>query len=192
MADQPNNPNQPQKIVANKGWSKGTPRQRPAPPPTPPATPSVTSAPPGILAQAKSLVDAYMSRGITQDKRCDEDTKKTRLASCHGVESAGIPPCQYRKDSTAEEGRYYCGECGCGDRKATWLNAKSPEDYTKLDFPKVVCPLNMPGFTNYTPADQETVERSMKYDFTRKRQIEKLVTITVKATDANTTQTQND
>ena len=189
MADQPNNPNQPQKIVASKGWSKGTPKQRPAPPPTPPATPAVTSVPASIIDQAKSLVDAYMSRGITQDKRCDEETKKVRLASCHGSAADGIAPCQYRKNSSAEEGRFYCGECGCGDRKATWLNAKTPEDYTKLDFPRVVCPLNMPGFTNYTPSDQETVERSMKYDFTRKRQIEKLVNITVKATDADSTQT---
>jgi hypothetical protein len=138
--------------------------------------------PPSILNKVKSIVNSYASRGITQDKRCDSNTKRIRSISCHGDESLGIAPCSFRRISK-EEGRYYCGECGCGDRPATWLNSKTPEDYTKLDFPTVVCPLNMPGFTNYTPAIKETVARKMKYDFTRKEQIERSVDLTIKQTD---------
>lgn len=181
MAEQ--NPNSGKRIVATGGWSKGTPKQRPtAPPPGPVPTPP-PEHPPSLLNKVKSVVEAYASRGITQDKRCDEGTKKVRSVSCHGDEASGIAPCPFRRNSSAEEGRYYCGECGCGDRKATWLNAKDPNEYTKLDFPKVVCPLNMPGFSNYTPSAEETVERRMKYDFSRKEQIEQRVSLTIKRTD---------
>lgn len=175
-------PNNGKKIVATGGWSKGTARQ-PAAAPVP--TPNIQPQhPPSLIEKVKSAVDAYASRGITQDKRCADDIKKTRLISCHGDPERGIAPCPFRRDSSAEEGRYYCGECGCGDRKATWLNAKQPEDYTKLDFPRVVCPLNMPGFTNYTPSAEESVERKMRYDFSRKEQIERQVDLTIKQTDA--------
>jgi len=183
-APTPNN-GKGKKIVATGGWSRGTPKKHP---PRTPATPVPTPRPqhpPSLLSKVKSAVDSYASRGITQDKRCDEDTKKIRLISCHGDEERGIAPCQFRIDSKTEKGRFYCAECGCGDRKATWLNAKQPEDYTKLDFPKVVCPLNMPGFTNYTSSAEETVERRMKYDFSRKEQIERQVDLTIKKTDAS-------
>lgn len=176
-------PNNGKKIVATGGWSKGGVRPTvppPGPVPTPPPGPQ---HPPSLIDKMKSVVEAYASRGVTQDKRCDADTKRIRSVSCHGDESLGIAPCPFRRNSNAEAGRFYCGECGCGDRQATWLNAKSPEDYTKLDFPKVVCPLQMPGFSNYTPSAEETVERRMKYDFTRKEQIERSVDLTIKKTD---------
>jgi len=176
-------PNNGKKIVATGGWSKGGVRPTvppPGPVPTPPPGPQ---HPPSLINKMKSVVEAYASRGVTQDKRCDADTKRIRSVSCHGDQSLGIAPCPFRRNSNAEEGRFYCGECGCGDRQATWLNAKSPEDYTKLDFPKVVCPLQMPGFSNYTPSAEETVERRMKYDFTRKEQIERSVDLTIKKTD---------
>jgi hypothetical protein len=179
----PNNgSNRPNRIVAGGSWTRGSkPAPKAAPAPTPPPTPNLVSS---ILDKTKSVVDSYMSRGITQDKRADEETKLKRIISCHGDANAGIPPCPYRGDSKAEEGRYYCLECGCGDRQATWLNAKTPDDYTKLDFPRVVCPLQMPGFTNYVEADKEPPERCMRYDFTRKRQVEQhLVTLTIRRTD---------
>jgi hypothetical protein len=177
-------PNNGKKIIATGGWSKSPNARTPAalPVPTPVSTPG-PQHPPSLLNKVKSAVEAYASRGITQDKRCTEDIKKTRLVSCHGDPERGIAPCPFRRDSSAEEGRYYCGECGCGDRKATWLNAKQPDDYTKLDFPKVVCPLNMPGFSNYTPSADESVERRMRYDFSRKEQIERQVDLTIKQTD---------
>jgi hypothetical protein len=177
-------PNNGKKIIATGGWSKSPNARTPAavPVPTPVSTPG-PQHPPSLLNKVKSAVEAYASRGITQDKRCTEDIKKTRLVSCHGDPERGIAPCPFRRDSSVEEGRYYCGECGCGDRKATWLNAKQPDDYTKLDFPKVVCPLNMPGFSNYTPSADESVERRMRYDFSRKEQIERQVDLTIKQTD---------
>jgi len=183
-------PNKGKKIIATGGWRKaGTPANnrpianQPIPTPAPQVKSEQPQHPPSLLNKVKSAVEAYASRGITQDKRCDEETKKVRSISCHGDSERGIAPCEFRRDSKVEEGRFYCGECGCGDRAATWLNAKQPEDYTKLDFPKVVCPLNMPGFSNYTPASEETVERRMKYNFTRKEQIERLVDLTIKKTD---------
>jgi hypothetical protein len=58
-----------------------------------------------------------------------------------------------QKDPTKK----YCGGCGCGDRKGTWLIAE-PKEYSKLDYPKVVCPLNMPGFTNYEESSPDEAE----------------------------------
>lgn len=185
MSTQNPNGKNPNRIVASGGWSKGANKQRPvAPTPVPTPPPQGFT---GFMQKARSVVDSYVSRGITQDKRIDDETKKVRLVSCHGDPSLGIEPCPFRRESTVEVGRYYCGECGCGDRQATWLNAKTPEDYTKLDFPRVVCPLNMPGFTNYAESSAETVERRMKYDFSRKEKIERTVQLTIKKTDEQNT-----
>ena len=52
----------------------------------------------------------------------------------------------------------FCGGCGCGDKKGTWLVADQ-ENYSKLDYPKLHCPLTMPGFANYKESDSdESVE----------------------------------
>lgn len=186
MTDQ--TPNPVKKIVATGDWSKGSPQQNPAPPAPIAVTPVPNNLPPALnpslLAKAKSMAEAYASRGFLQNKRCDEQTRKIRAISCHGDETLGIAPCPFRKPSSFQEGRFYCGECGCGDRQVTWLNAPTPEEYTKLDFPKVVCPLNMPGFSNYLPTDSESDERKAKYDFSRKTQIERSVDLTIKETDA--------
>lgn len=173
-------PNPGKKIISTGDWTKGVPRQRP-PQPTPAPRPKGPSQ--GFLEKMKSITESYASRGFSQDKRCDEQTKRVRSVSCHGDSELGIPPCPFRRESKVEEGRFYCGECGCGDRQATWLNAKTPQDYTKLDFPKVVCPLNMPGFSNYTKSTEESPERKAQYDFSRKEQIEKSVDLTIKQTD---------
>lgn len=171
------------KIVAYGSWSKGGTSPRPAVPLTPLPTPN-PNAISGLIGKAKSAIDSYASRGVTQNKRVNEAVKQVRMLSCHGNPELGIPPCQGRKESVAEAGRYFCGECGCGDRAATWLNNKTAEDYTKLDFPRVACPMNMPGFTNHIERSKETVERCMKYDFTRKEQIERHIALTIKQTNA--------
>lgn len=185
MADK--TPPNGKKIIATGSWTRGgVPRQNSIPEPkitvTPPPFPR-NPPPPSLMSKMRSAVDAYVSRGVMQDKKCPAEVKKIRSISCHGDESLGIPPCPFRKPSALQDGRFYCGECGCGDRHATWLNSDDPEEYIKLDFPKLVCPLNMPGFSNYTPLAEETEERKSQYDFSRKEQIEKKVDLTIKATD---------
>jgi len=93
-----------------------------------------------------SLAMAYASRGIT-NKKVDADIKKLRVLSCFGNDL--ISPCEHLKQSK-QPNRHYCGGCGCGDRKGTWLLGEG-EEYSKLDFPKLGCPLKMPGFMNYDP-----------------------------------------
>ena len=44
-----------------------------------------------------------------------------------------------------------------GDRKGTWLLAEGDE-YSKLDYPRLSCPLNMPGFTNYEKSKPDEAE----------------------------------
>ena len=88
------------------------------------------------------------SRGLG-NKKTDLPTKQLRVVSCFGgIEN--IPPCPYLMESKVDSTKHFCGRCGCGDKKMTWLVAKS-EDYSKLDYPLLNCPLHMPGFTNYDP-----------------------------------------
>lgn len=106
---------------------------------------------PTIIDKAKSFTKSMISRGIT-DKKCTKETKELRMISCHGDTTKNIPPCDKRKGSTKFQDSFYCGACGCGDKKGTQLiniMVDGKETYSKLDYPIVQCPLKMPGFSNY-------------------------------------------
>lgn len=124
---------------------------------------------PNILSMIQSYAMSVASKGFF-DKKTDKPTKQLRVLSCFGNENSGgtLPQCPNLKPSSTE-GKFYCGACGCGDRKQTWLNGNDTE-YTKLDFPKVNCPLKMPGFTNYEPSSP--IE--MKDSNSRKNYIENI------------------
>jgi hypothetical protein len=114
------------------------------------------------LKKALSMIQSYSmavaSRGL-KDKKVDKTVKQLRVLSCFGNEHVGgeLPPCVHLKKS-ATDGKFFCGGCGCGDRKNTWLNG-SDEEYSKLDYPSVNCPLSMPGFSNYSMSlPQEAIE----------------------------------
>jgi hypothetical protein len=87
------------------------------------------------------------------------------VLSCFGNQAQGgvLPPCEHLKKSSTD-GKFFCGGCGCGDRKGTWLSPDSPE-YSKLDYPKLNCPLQMPGFTNYerSKPDESTSPITRRY-----------------------------
>jgi len=109
-----------------------------------------------IFEKAKSMAQAYASRGFSNNK-AEPLVKSLRVLSCHG--NTDLPPCPHRMKSEKFKDSYYCGACGCGDRAPTQLinviNDEGKEEYSKLDFPKVVCPLNMPGFSNYEKWKEE-------------------------------------
>ena len=106
------------------------------------------------FTKVASFAKAVASRGIT-NKKTDVFTKKLRVISCFGDSciSGELPPCEHLKNSKAA-GKFYCGGCGCGDRKATWLVSDAKE-YSKLDYPNLSCPLKMPGFTDYEISSAE-------------------------------------
>jgi len=110
-----------------------------------------------IIDKAKSFTQSVASRGVKNNK-APEETVTLRQLSCHGDESLGLPPCPHRIDSQKFTGSHYCGACGCGDKQITLLTSVTINgkmlDYTKLHFPKVTCPLQMPGFTNYQSCSQ--------------------------------------
>jgi len=116
------------------------------------------------FTQIQSFATSLLSRGI-KNKKIDESTKRLRVLSCFGDASIGgkIKPCQALQKSGVREGRFFCGGCGCGDKQRTWLVSDS-EEYSKLDYPKLTCPLKMPGFSNY--------EKSANKETSRKFQIE--------------------
>jgi hypothetical protein len=116
------------------------------------------------IGMAKSFATAIASRGFT-DNKVNKPTKQLRVLSCFGNTHQGgeLIPCEHLKESKTE-GKHFCGGCGCGDKPMTWLVAQG-EEYSKLDYPKLNCPLNMPGFTNYTPStpDESTSPITRKF-----------------------------
>lgn len=110
------------------------------------------------LSMVQNFATALASRSIN-NKKINTPIKQLRVLSCFGNQNSGgvLPPCEHLKESEVSEGKHYCGACGCGDKKMTWLVQKS-DNYSKLDYPKVACPLQMPGFSNYvisTPDESE-------------------------------------
>lgn len=110
------------------------------------------------MSMLQSFATAIASRGLA-DNKVSKAVKQLRVLSCFGnMDSGGVvPPCEHLKESSTA-GKYYCGGCGCGDSERTWLISEG-EKYSKLDYPKLQCPLSMPGFTNYQSSnDEEGIE----------------------------------
>jgi len=119
------------------------------------------------LGMAKNFAKSVISRGLN-DKKVDMTTKQLRVISCFGDDNDLIP-CEYLRQSEQDSTKSFCGGCGCGDRKATWLVADGSE-YSKLDYPKLSCPLQMPGFTNYEESEPDEAEEPV----TRRYYIEQM------------------
>lgn len=100
------------------------------------------------LSMMQSFASAITSRGLKNEK-VTKPIKQLRVLSCFGDKGQGgvLPPCEHLKNSKTP-GKHFCGGCGCGDRQGTWLVAEG-DQYSKLDYPRLSCPLQMPGFSNY-------------------------------------------
>lgn len=122
------------------------------------------------LSMVQNFAAALASRGVT-NKKINPPIKQLRVLSCFGNQKQGgeLPPCEHLMDSETGEGKNFCGACGCGDKKMTWL-IQEADEYSKLDFPKVACPLQMPGFTNYIISTEDESEEPV----TRKYYIENI------------------
>ena len=121
------------------------------------------------MTMVQSFASAITSRGFNNEK-VTIPIKQLRVISCFGNQAQGgvLPPCEHLKKSSTE-GKFYCGGCGCGDRKGTWLLSEGDE-YSKLDYPRLTCPLQMPGFVNYEKSKSDESEPPI----TRRYYIEQL------------------
>ena len=106
------------------------------------------------MSMLQSFATAIASRGI-QDNKVQKAVKQLRVLSCFGNQSSGgvVPPCEHLRESSTP-GKFFCGGCGCGDREGTWLISDG-DKYSKLDYPKLNCPLAMPGFSNYQQSKED-------------------------------------
>jgi hypothetical protein len=122
------------------------------------------------LSMVQSFAVALASRSLG-NKKINKPIKQLRVLSCFGNQNNGgvLPPCEYLEESKIGEGQHICGGCGCGDAKRTWLVQHSSE-YSKLDYPQLQCPLQMPGFSNYVVSDSDEAEEPV----TRKYYIENI------------------
>tara|TARA_R100000458_G_C8278107_1_gene253949 strand:- start:5925 stop:6353 length:429 start_codon:yes stop_codon:yes gene_type:complete len=126
----------------------------------------------------QSFARSVASRGLT-NKKADIAVKQLRVLSCFGDKNIGgkIERCEHLRASETP-GKHYCGNCGCGDKPRTWL-LSNDEKYSKLDYPKLNCPLSMPGFSNYKT---ETQRDTRKFDIER-YDVENLSKIAVSSPD---------
>lgn len=111
-----------------------------------------------FVQKAASFATSMASKGIDH-KRSTLEVKNLRKLSCHGDDT--LAPCSQRKPSQNFENSFFCGACGCGDKQGTQLvdlTIQGKENYGKLDYPKVWCPLNMPGFQPYKTTSEEPPE----------------------------------
>lgn len=107
---------------------------------------------------AIKFIEAAKSRGIistaldalglnkNSGERVSDEILNQRKLSCFGNKEKNIEPCsrlKYIKDKG-----YFCGGCGCGQRNLARLDADSPDEYTKLHYPNLECPLKKSGFSN--------------------------------------------
>jgi len=106
------------------------------------------------LNMMQSFASAITSRGLKNEK-VTKPIKQLRVLSCFGDKSQGgvLPPCEHLKESRTK-GKHFCGGCGCGDRSGTWL-VSDGDKFSKLDYPRLSCPLQMPGFSNYEHAKED-------------------------------------
>ena len=93
----------------------------------------------GIIATAKHAANLDSTDGI----HVDQATYELRRNSCFGSEKQ--PPCSLLV--TNASGHRFCGACGCGQTALSRLDGDKPEDYTKLHYPALHCPLKREGFT---------------------------------------------
>ena len=128
------------------------------------------------FSNVKAFAKSMVSRGLS-DKKIEPFTKQLRVLSCFGDDE--LPPCEHLRESNTD-GKFYCGGCGCGDRKATWLISDSDE-YSKLDYPYLQCPLKMPGFSNYELSSPEESEEPI----TRRYYIEEMKEEDIKAVNVS-------
>jgi hypothetical protein len=119
----------------------------------------------GFLKKAATFTQSMASKGIN-NKKAPPATIHLRQLSCHGDNGNKLPPCSERMDSVKFPGSHFCGACGCGDKELTQLSTRKLDNgenaYYKLEFPKVHCPLMMPGFTNYVPTTPGVSENPHK------------------------------
>ena len=140
-------------------------------------------------SMVQNFASAIVSRGISNEK-VSIPVKQLRVLSCFGNMKQGgeLPPCEHLKPSVTT-GKFFCGGCGCGDRKGTWLVSEGNE-YSKLDYPKLSCPLQMPGFSNYKKSEPDEGNEPMtrRYYIENKVNYKDLQNINVTVPDPATKQ----
>jgi hypothetical protein len=95
------------------------------------------------VARVSSMAAGF-TRSMISGRHADDATVATRQRSCFGDPDAGVPACPSLR---GEEGRRYCGSCGCGDRRMALLDADQ-HGQSKLRFTYLTCPRRRPGFSN--------------------------------------------
>lgn len=91
--------------------------------------------------------------------KVSKEIKNERILSCHGINEEGKqiqPPCRARGFNTDKK-FHSCNLCGCGAKEiarissygSTENNPIFDEEYMKLDFPYLACPMQKKGFSNY-------------------------------------------
>ncbi len=90
------------------------------------------------------------SRALISGRGTSREVYSERFVGCHGETPEGEKigkPCLMRRESK-RHGGYYCGACGCGDKKLANLSPDEKTGKSKLQFVDLTCPLKKKGFSN--------------------------------------------
>lgn len=129
-----------------------------------------------MIMKARSYAASLLSRVfgmIGYSGKVNEDAKHVRKLSCNGLPGV-LPPCIHRVPSQKVPASFYCSACGCGDKRAVLVSGDTPA-YEKLDYPHLVCPIAMPGFSNYMPSDQDDIIDERKIYIEQEHGVQKLI-----------------
>lgn len=96
----------------------------------------------GILSTALDVTGISKNYG----EKVSDEILRRRKQSCFGDKLRGIKECERLR--FIEGKGYFCGGCGCGERELARLDADSSNEYTKLHYPHLECPLKKRGFSN--------------------------------------------
>lgn len=101
-----------------------------------------------LWERAESLMSSLWSKWR---RVIDRNTREKRQISCWGTDLVGTPVTTACHMLREKDGHFYCGACGCGANPIARLGSverRGVGEPTKLDFPKLECPLQKPGFAN--------------------------------------------
>lgn len=97
----------------------------------------------GVVATVLDVAGADKSAG----DRVSEEVYIQRKLSCFGDVDKNIPKCERLKEIPGRG--FFCGGCGCGNSDLARLDSDTSEEYNKLHYPYLECPMQKKGFSNY-------------------------------------------
>jgi hypothetical protein len=113
---------------------------------------AIEKEPPAVEHWSLIRKGANLVTAVASGKHVTRESLDLRSVSCHGVTLSGERMKAVCPSRLQVGKRFFCGDCGCGERDQTCIGTLQ-EDGTiepdnKLFYTELPCPRRMPGFSN--------------------------------------------